>query len=385
MSKHDFSAEEFAARQARVRDAIAKAGLDWLLIIHPVSLHWLTGSDAKSYTGFQCLPMSAAPRRLVMFTRESERNEYEDDTVVDEVRGYGGHEPEDPIAAFARFVDELGLKHARVGMEVPAWYLHAQHYVRIKDMLGAALVAEPTNLVHHLKLVKSPRELGYIRRSAEIAGGALAALVGTIKDGVMELELAAAAYHHVLKSGSGQPASTMNLMTGERCCFTLGAPTTRRLKRGDPGLVELAAACKRYTSTIGRQWSLGPPSARLQEIYAVVREASDACMAEMRAGVPAIVPHEAAKLVIAKAGLDRYRQHTTGYGMAPGFPPSWGEPVNMFGGTTDALQAGMVVSVEPNVFIHAERIGVRLIDNVLITDGAPELLSRYPRDLIVVD
>jgi Xaa-Pro aminopeptidase len=385
MSKHDFPVEEFTARQARVRQAIADAGLDWLLVIHPVSLHWLIGTDAKSYTAFQCLPISVEKRRLVMFTRESERNEFEDDTLVDEVRGWGGREPEDPMAAFERLVDELGLKKARVGMEVPSWYLHPHHYMRLKAMLGEALVAEPSNLVHHLKLVKSPRELAYIRRSAEIAGEAMKALVATIAEGRTELELAAAAYHHVLRSGSGLPASTMNLMTGERSCFTLGAPTTRKLKRGDPGLVELGAAVKRYTSTLGRQWSLGAPSARLKELHGIMLEASDACMAEMRDGVKAIVPHEASKRVIAEAGLDRYRQHTTGYGMAPGFPPSWGEPLNMFGGSTDVLRAGMVVSVEPAVFIHEERIGVRLIDNVLITDGAPELLSRTPRDLIVVD
>ena len=54
--------------------------------------------------------------------------------------------------------------------------------------------------------------------------------------------------------------------------------------------------------------------------------------------------------------------------MAAGFPPSWGEPVNMFGGNGYTLRAGMVVSVEPNLFIHEERLGVRLIDNVLITE-----------------
>ena len=99
----------------------------------------------------------------------------------------------------------------------------------------------------------------------------------------------------------------------------------------------------------------------------MVRRASDATIAAMRDGVPATVPHEAAKAVFVEAGLDHYRQHTSGYGMAAGFPPSWGEPVNMFGGNTYTLRTGMVVSVEPNLFIHEERIGVRLIDNVLIT------------------
>jgi Xaa-Pro dipeptidase len=105
----------------------------------------------------------------------------------------------------------------------------------------------------------------------------------------------------------------------------------------------------------------------------------------MRAGVPAIKVHEALKGVIAKAGLDQYRQHTSGYGMAPGFPPSWGEPTNMFGGSKDILQAGMVMTIEPGVFIKEEGLGVRLIDNCIITAGGVELLSTTPRAIAVVD
>ena len=102
-----------------------------------------------------------------------------------------------------------------------------------------------------------------------------------------------------------------------------------------------------------------------------MREACDACIAAIKPGVAATVPHEAAKGVIARAGLDRYRVHTTGYGLAPGFPPSWGEPIHMFGGSPYVIEAGMVLSVEPPVFIPAETIGVRIIDNVLVTKEAP--------------
>lgn len=385
MSKHDFPESEFCDRQRRVRSAIADAKLDWLLVINPVSLHWLIGSDTKGYTSFQCLPLSAKPGRLIMFARETDRNELEDDTLADAVRGWNGREPEDPMEAFARLVDDLGLRNARVGMEVPSWYLHPHHYRRIRSMLGDALVAEPSTLILDLKLVKSDRELAYIRQSARIAGEALDALLGRVEEGRTELELAAAAFETLLSAGSGLPASTMNLVTGERCSTVLGAPTERRLRRGDPGHAEVAAAYRRYTSTIGRVWSLGAPSRRMTGLHDVVRRASEACIGAMRNGIRTTVPHQAAKQVFVDAGLDKYRQHTTGYGMAAGFPPSWGEPVNMFGGNGYTLRAGMVVSVEPNLFIHEERLGVRLIDNVLITETGAELLSPRPRELVVIE
>lgn len=385
MSKHDFPLEEFAQRQARVRAAIAEAGLDWLLVIHPVSLHWLIGAETKSYQAFQCLPVSAVSKPLVMFTRESERYEFEEDTLADEVRGWGGGEPEDPIEAFERLAGELGLGRARVGMEVPAYYLHPHHYERLKRMLGGALVAEPTNLVPDLKMVKSPREIALIREASRIADHAMDACVGAFREGRTELEVAGAIYHALMSAGSGLPGSTINLVSGERIHLSHGSPTLRRIRRGDCGNVEYGAAYKRYTVTIGRQFSLGAPTPRMKEIYDVVRRAGDAAIAEIRAGVPAVVPHEAAKRVIAAAGLDRYRIHTSGYGIAPGVPPAWGEPLNMFGGSRYTLAAGMMVSVEPPVFIGEERLGARIIDNVLVTEKGGERLSRWTRDLIVID
>ncbi len=384
MSKHDFPAEEFASRRARVRAAIAEAGLDWLVMFHPVSIHWLTGSDAKSYQEFQCLTMSARPGPLTVMAREGERNEYRDDVLVDEIVTYGGGEDEDPVPPFLALADRLGFAGARIGIEVPAYYLHPHHYVRIKQALGAAIVAEPTTLVHDLKLVKSATELAYIREASRIADSAMAVFAGALREGVTELALAGKVYDALMGGGSGFPASTLNLVSGERSSFSHGAPTARRLRRGDTGNIEYGSAFKRYTSTIGRQFSLGAPTPRMRELHDLVRRACDACIAAIRDGVPAIVPHEAGKRVVAEAGLEHGRVHTSGYGLAPGFPPTWGEPMHMIGGSRYVLETGMVVSVEPPVFIGDEHIGARIIDNVLITADGAELLSGFSRDLIIV-
>lgn len=385
MSKHDFTVKEFSSRRSRVREAMDQAGLDWLVLFHPVSIHWLTGSDAKSYQEFQCLLFSAEPGPVTVLTRAGERDEFRDDALVDQIVGWGGGEIEDPIAAFERLARSLGLLNARVGIEVPAYYLHPQHYVRLKQLLGAALVAEATDLVHNLKLVKSATELSYIRQASRIADTAMNVFVDSLQAGRSELEIAGEIYHSLLTSGSGLAASPINLVSGERSCFSHGAPTDRRLRVGDFGSVEYGATFKRYTSTIGRQFCLGSPTPRMRELYDLVRRASEACIAEIRAGVPAVVPHEAAKQVIADAGLDHCRVHTTGYGLAPGFPPTWGEPLHMLGGSTYTLQAGMVVTVEPPIFVGQEKLGARIIDNVLVTETGCELLSRCRRDLIVVD
>uniref|UniRef100_UPI001953FFE0 hypothetical protein n=1 Tax=Raoultella ornithinolytica TaxID=54291 RepID=UPI001953FFE0 len=72
---------------------------------------------------------AADDRPVVMLTRESERHEFEQDALVDQLETWGGTEPEDPIGVFERIAGRLGLKRARVGMEVPAYYLHPHHYL----------------------------------------------------------------------------------------------------------------------------------------------------------------------------------------------------------------------------------------------------------------
>ena len=383
MSKHDFSREEFAARRAAVGRAMAERGLDWLILFHPVSIRWLTGSDAKSYQEFQGLLVPGSGPLTIM-AREGERNELHDEALVERIESFGGGENEDAIPHFERLADELGLLRARCGMEVPAYYLHPHHYVRLRELLGSSLAAETTDLVHDLSLVKSPAEIAYIRRASAIADEAMAVFAAGLRPGRSELAVAGDVYGALLARGSGLSASPINLVSGARSAYSHGAPTERVLQSGDFGSVEYGATWRRYTATIGRQFCLGQPTARMSELYETVRRACDACIAEIRDGAPATAPHEAAKQLIAAAGLEHGRVHTSGYGLAPGFPPSWGEPVHMIGGARHVLRAGMVLSVEPPVFLGDEGLGARIIDNVLVTSQGCELLSRRSRDLVTV-
>lgn len=385
MSKNDFSADEFAERLARVRVAMQRAALDWLVAVHPVSIHWLTGSDAKSYQEFQCLLVGAGNQPLVVLTRQGEVHEFETDSLAGEIVGYGGGEIEDPIARFKAVAQRLGLLQARVGLEVPAYYLHPHHYLQVRDYLGSALVAEPTDMISELRFVKSPAELEYIRRASAIADQAMARFEAELATGRSELALAGVVYGALLARGSGIAASPINLVSGRRSAYSHGGPTERVLQRGDFGSIEFGATFRRYTATLGRQFVLGSPTPRMLELYDTVRRASDAMIATIADGIPASVPHEAAKAVIGAAGLEACRVHTSGYALAPGFPPSWGEPLHMIGGSSYILRAGMVVTVEPPVFIGGEELGARLIDNVLVTSTGAELLSSHSRELIAID
>lgn len=385
MSKEDFSAEEFADRHQRVRRAMEARGIELLVVIAPANIQYLIGTRTKSYQEFQCLLFPLDPERpKVVMARLAEVPEYTDLSLADAVHGWGGREPQDAVAALKLVLDRHGYKPSAVGLEIPYYYLSVQDHAKLRDLFSEITLIDATSLVESLKLVKSPKEIEYIRRAVTIADNAMQAAHDAIQVGVRECEVAAAVYHALLAQGGDMPASPLNLVSGERCCYGHGAPTERTLKRGDDLNIEFGGAYRRYTATIGRQFVLGEPGARLQEVYDVARRANDACIALMTPGTPAVEPHRAAKKIIADAGFDRNRLHTTGYGIAPGYPPSWGESIHLFEDSTYTLEAGMMLSVEPPIYIHEERIGVRIIDNVLITENGPELLTTYNRDLIVV-
>lgn len=384
MSKHDFELSEFQDRQRRVREAMEKEGIDLLLVLHPVNTHYLIGNRTKCWQELQVLFFTLEDRPLTLLARDADVTEIQDLSLASVVRGWGGKGIEDPMVKVKAIMQEKGYLNRRVGLEVPGYYLHPHQYLKFKEILGDSLAKEATLLIEELKFVKSPAEIAYIRKAAEIADAAMQTCVDTIAEGKTELEVAGEMHRTLMSLGSDAPASPMNMAGGERTAYGHGMPSERKFRKGDMIHLEYGAAYRRYTSTFGRVLFMGKPTDRAKEVYQIARDACDAMIDAIKPGVPAVVPHQAAKKVIEDAGMEKYRLHLSGYGIAPGFPPSWGESLKLDDGSTNTMAAGQVVSIEPPVLIHEEKMGARIIDNVLVTDSGAEILSKFTRDLILV-
>ncbi|HEX5079247.1 MAG TPA: Xaa-Pro peptidase family protein [Geminicoccaceae bacterium] len=384
MKELDFEPAEFADRQRRVRAAMRAAGVELLLVTSPININYLVGARSKGYQHFQCLFFPLEPGPLILLSKLAERAELTDFSLADDIRSWGGYEPEDPIAATKKILDEKGYLRKKIGLEAPRYYVSPHEYMQLREVLGAAFVHDATRLVEDLKYVKSPAELAYIRRAAAIADAGMRSFVDALAEGRTELEVAAEAHRTMMALGSDAPPSPMNVGAGERSAYAHAMPNERRLRKGDFIHNEYGASYRRYVATLGRVMCLGTPTDRMREIYQAVRDASDACIATMRPGVACVEPHRVARGVLRKAGMEQFSVHTTGYGIAPGFPPAWGESIHMFADSPYTLEAGMVLSVEPPVYIHEEKLGARMIDNVLVTETGAEILSGFTRDFIVV-
>tara|TARA_B100000686_G_scaffold216815_1_gene223835 strand:- start:409 stop:1563 length:1155 start_codon:yes stop_codon:yes gene_type:complete len=384
VSKEFFSIEEFKNRWAKVRSSMKSSNIELLMVISPTNINYLIGTPAKGYQEFEALlfPIDSDP--MIMMTRRSEVEMMNDYSLADEVYGWGGQEPEDPIDALYKLMSEKNLLNKKIGIEVPYYYLHPFEYKKLSEMLGKSIVHISTNLIGEIKLLKSETELNYVRKASEIADKSFNAGLKKIKPGITEREISANIHYEMFINGGDIPSSPMNFLTGDRSMFAHGEPSDKKLEDGDFMHLQFGSHYRRYCCTIGRNMCVGRPTKRMKEIFDVVKEAGDACIAEMGPGKEVRKAHNAAKLIIEKAGMEKYRLHMTGYAVGIAFPPTWVEPLIVDGSSERFFEPGMVIAIEPPAFSYEDKIGVRLIDNIIITNQGVELLSKTSRELYIL-
>ena len=384
MSKNDFEISEFEKRHSRVRLEMEKSGIELLLVFAPANINYLIGTPSKGYQEFQVLFFPLKPDKLTIITRLPDSPHLKAESLADEVIGWGGREPEDPIDVMKSVMREKNFSGLQTGVEVPYYYLHPYDYKKIIDLIGDSLVKDATDLIGSIRLTKSPAEIEYVKKAAHILDKSMETCLKSINAGKTERQVSADIHHTLLLSGSDIPSSPMNFLTGPRSAFAHAEPSDRVISNGDFMHIQFGAHWKRYCCTIGRQISLGKPTQRMLDIYQVARDAVDACIEVIKPDVPATVPHEAAKKIISKAGMDRYRLHMTGYAVGAAFPPSWVEPLVLESNCPYILQEGMVIAVEPPLFGFEDDLGVRVIENVLINKNGAQSLCKTTRDLIIL-
>ena len=168
MTNLDFEISEFEDRQQRTRAAMEKIGIDLLIVTHPVNINYLIGSRIKGYQEFQALLFTLEPSDLILQTRFADVFEAQEMSLSKDVRGWDRDPGDHAVPILKSILDEKGYLNRRIGLEVPNTYLNVHDYLQLKDVLGDALVAEPTHLIEELKFVKSPAELAYIRKASDI-------------------------------------------------------------------------------------------------------------------------------------------------------------------------------------------------------------------------
>ena len=243
---------------------------------------------------------------------------------------------------------------------------------------GATVIAADAQLAR-LRMNKDSDEIDALRHAVEISERALQLTLDAVRVGMTEIELAGILEGHMKALGSEEPSFETILHAGSNTALPHSRPMPYRIQAGDPLLIDFGAVYQGYRADITRVVFVGEPSQEFRKFYAVVQAANAAGRAAAGPGVPAEAVDIAARSVLIDAGYGPLIRHRTGHGI--GLESH--EAPYIVEGNRQLLEPGMVFTVEPGIY-EMNSIGVRIEDDLLITNEGAESISTFGRDLIVV-
>jgi Xaa-Pro aminopeptidase len=231
--------------------------------------------------------------------------------------------------------------------------------------------------VESLRAVKSKSELSELRKAARLISAVFEQIVKKIRPGVRELDLAAEVDFLMRKMGAEGPSFETIIASGPRAALPHARPTAKRLGKGELVVLDLGVILRHYCSDMTRTVFLGKAPKRVKTWYKAVLEAQAGAIQALAPGVEAGAPDLAARQVLDSYGLGKFFVHSTGHGLGIEVH----EDPRLAAGQKRLLEAGMVVTVEPGVYVEGIG-GIRIEDDVAIYKGRTEILTTAPRELL---
>lgn len=232
-----------------------------------------------------------------------------------------------------------------------------------------------------LRISKDEVEIANMRQAVEVAEKAIQSVLPRILPGVKERELAAEVTIALLREGSdSQLPFAPIIASGPNSANPHAFASHRSLERGDLLIIDWGASFEGYFSDLTRTFAIGEPDLELMEAANIVQEANGTARTNAGPGVSAEDVDRTARKVIEDAGYGQYFIHRTGHGLGM----EGHEPPYIREGNKLILSPGMAFTIEPGIYIPG-RGGIRIEDDVVITEQGCESLSDFPRALHVLD
>lgn len=296
-----------------------------------------------------------------------------------EIKAYPyGENPADWQQVFRKALHDTDLYGRTIGVEPRCLRVLELRYLE-NGAPGAHIISAEKELAG-LRITKDADEIAKMRQAVKIAQDALEATLPLIKIGMSERELANELVIQLLRHGS-QPELPFSPIVsgGPNSANPHASPSDRKIQAGDLFLFDWGAAYNGYISDLTRTFAVGEIDTKFEKIHKVVQEANAAGRAAGKPGAPCSAVDKATRDVIEKAGYGVYFRHRTGHGIGM----EGHEEPYMRGDNPLLLEPGMAYTVEPGIYFLGEG-GVRIEDNLVVTETGVESLSNMPREIRVV-
>lgn len=378
-----FEREEYAARLDKLTASMAEEKLDAILLFAQESMYWLTGYDTFGFCFFQCLVVKA-DGNMTLLTRSADLRQARQTSNIERIMVWTDRTNADPALDLKNLLSDLDLLGARIGVEYDTHGLTGANCHKLDNQLQSfAELVDASHVVSRLRLIKSPAEIVYARRAAELSDAALDAAMPLIKPGGSEADILAAMQGAVFSGGGDYPANEFIIGSGEDALLCRYKAGRRQLEANDQLTLEWAGVFAHYHAPMMRTVILGEPTPRHVELYEACRLSLDAITAILKPGTTFGDVFDAHSEVMDERGLTRHRLNACGYSVGARFTPSWMEHQMFHTGNPLEIAPDMTLFVHMIIMDSETGTAMTLGQTYLTTQDEPESLSAKPLDLII--
>ncbi len=389
--KLNFSREEFAARLAKTRAAMADAGLDLLIVSDPSNMNWLTGYDGWSFYVHQCVVLTLDGEPL-WYGRGQDANGALRTCFMDpaNILSYPDHYVQSterhPMDHLSAQLTDRKLDRGTIGVEMDNYWFSAAAFGALQKHLPNAQFQDATALVNWQRAVKSQAELDYMRIAGKLVGRMHERIVEKAEPGLRKCDLVAEIYDAGLRydpqigAGGDYPAIVPLLPSGSDAAAPHLTWDDELMKTGEGTFFEVAGVYRRYHCPLSRTLFLGKPTQTFLDAEKAVLEGMEAGLEAAKEGNLCQDIAHAFFAVLKRHGITK--DNRTGYPIGVSYPPDWGE-------RTMSLRPGDTTQLRENMTFHfmtglwMEDWGFEITESIRITKGAPECLADVPRKMVV--
>jgi Xaa-Pro aminopeptidase len=368
-----------SARLQYLRERLQTDGWAGAVLMPSINLTYLTGLRFHPGKRLTLLLLSAGDTPPVMVLPQLELERVRA-SVTFEARFFAWNDAEGPLKALA-----TGME-AAFGAGVPARPIAIEHTVmRVMELHALEMVAPGIRtgdldpLLSELRMVKDAEELLLMERAVAIVEQALQAFLPHIRPGVSERALSRMLSEAILAAGADGESFANMIASGPNAANPHHENSDRLLQTGDLVIIDCGAVYRGYHSDITRTIAVGEPDPVARHIHDIVLAANTAGRDACRPGVSGAAIDAAARSVIEAAGYGAAFVHRTGHGLGL----ETHELPNIVAGSDTPLRPGTTFTVEPGIYLPGQ-CGVRIEDDVVITEHGSRSLTTFPRELIVV-
>ena len=375
-----FAKAEYGTRIARTRLAMDAAGINVLLVHSLPNICYLTGYQTPLADWYHCLilPRVGEPILQVCDPELAAMNTY-----VNALLPVSWEEMDAAADQLVGLLSGLGAATLAIGIERRRPGLNPHTERRLVEALPKATWIDANDLVLRIRRIKSPAEIAHLRESARLSTLGIEAAVAAIRPGATENEITAAAMHAIVAAGGEYFCIDPIVRAGPRSGVTHATCKRAVVQPGDAVLMEIGGVYQRYCAPLLRTAVIGAPPERLRRLADTSLDAMRLLFENLRPGRTMGDVASAAMKALAGLGPDVRMRGYFGYAVGIGFPPSWVErSAEIAVGRTDMLEPGMTFHTHRVLRVPGQ-LGVGFSESVVITATGYELLTQYPRDLIV--